>query len=157
MAVYYFAYGSNMNLSQMRERCKNTWERIEVGYVEGYRLVFNGWSGKWNGGVADLVEDPSGKVWGVLFKLESFDCLDKHEGYPSVYNRKKLIVIVPKLRRKFEAEAYIKTSKEDESKPSESYINTIIEGAKENGLPEDWIAFLESHRNVSDFQKDGSL
>ncbi|WP_333785376.1 gamma-glutamylcyclotransferase family protein [Thermocrinis sp.] len=144
--VLYFAYGSNMNLKQMRERCGDSWKKIGVGYVEGYKLVFDGPSSKWNGGVANLVQDPTGRVWGVLFELESFECLDLHEGYPGVYDRKEVSVVVPELGQVLKAVAYVRPKPREIRKPSERYLNTVIEGAKENSLPEDWIKFLESHR-----------
>jgi len=152
--VLYFAYGSNMNLRQMRTRCGNSWKRVGVGYVEGYRLVFDGNSSRWGGGVANLVQDSASRVWGVLFELESFECLDPYEGYPDVYDRKEVSVVVPQLGQELKAVAYIRPKPREIKKPSESYLNTIIEGARENDLPEDWIKFLESHRQMSDYEKE---
>ena len=41
MSKYYIAYGSNMNLKQMAERCP-TAERIGIGKVKNYELQFKG-------------------------------------------------------------------------------------------------------------------
>lgn len=39
--IYYFAYGSNMNLDQMEYRCPDA-EVVENVRLEGYRLAFCG-------------------------------------------------------------------------------------------------------------------
>ncbi|AEH23208.1 AIG2 family protein [Thermodesulfobacterium geofontis OPF15] len=102
--VYYFAYGSNMSLEQMKERCGNLWKKIGIGYVEGYELVFDGYSSTRGGPTANMVENPNERVWGVVFKFNSFDdlinCLDKYEGYPFSYTRKEFGVFLPEMGKK---------------------------------------------------------
>jgi hypothetical protein len=60
--VYYFAYGSNMCLEQMRKSCGNFWKKVGIGYVEGYELVFDEYSNKRKGPTANIVENPNEKV-----------------------------------------------------------------------------------------------
>jgi hypothetical protein len=50
---FYFAYGSNLDTSQMEERIG---EPISLGraYAEGFKLVFNVWSPRWYGWAANL-------------------------------------------------------------------------------------------------------
>lgn len=78
----YFAYGSNMNWDQMRERCPSA--RFEfVAKAEGYRFAFTRFSKKRQCGVADIVASPGSEVWGAVFAIPNFevDELDKSEGY----------------------------------------------------------------------------
>jgi len=141
---YNLSYGSNMNLMQIRERCGNSWRRVkEWTMCKAIKVVFDRPSSILNGGVANLVEDPASKVFGVLFEINSSKCLQLCEVYLNVYDRKELFVFVPDLGRELKAVAYIRTEPESIAKTSEGYLNTIIEGAKENCLPEDWIALLE--------------
>ena len=131
--VYYFAYGSNMSLEQMKKRCGNLWKKVGIGYVEGYELVFDGYSDGWRGPTADMVENPNEKVWGVLFEFPSFDdltnCLDKYEGYPYSYTRKEFEVFLPEMGKNIKAIAYVRPEPKERGKPPRSYIETILKGA----------------------------
>ena len=41
--MYYFAYASNLNRRQMRERCPDSQAKF-VATLRNYKLVFTGWS-----------------------------------------------------------------------------------------------------------------
>lgn len=71
---YYFAYGSNLNLDQMRRRCPAA-EPVCRYTVEGLRLVFRR--------VLDVVPDSSSVVHGALWKITGHceRSLNKYEGY----------------------------------------------------------------------------
>src|ERR1700733_15918751 len=84
MAMLYFAYGSNMLLEQITKRCPSA-KFSGSATLQGYRLAFTRISTRqWPGyGVADVVPEPSGCVWGALFEIANEDVpsLDKSEGY----------------------------------------------------------------------------
>ena len=145
--VYYFAYGSNMSLEQMKERCGNLWKKVGIGYVEGYELVFDGYSSTRGGPTANMVENPNERVWGVVFEFNSFDdltnCLDEYEGYPFSYTRKEFGVFLPEMGKKIKAIAYVRSEPKKRGKPPRSYIETILKGAIENSLPNEWIEYLK--------------
>ncbi|MCE7891177.1 MAG: gamma-glutamylcyclotransferase, partial [Sorangiineae bacterium PRO1] len=61
MTVPYFAYGSNLGQSALRERCPSA-RQLGVARVEGFRLGFTRRSEKRRGGVADLVPAPGSVV-----------------------------------------------------------------------------------------------
>lgn len=54
---YYFAYGSNMDINQMKDRCPDA-EFMNVAYLKGYRFVYDGYSKKRRGAVANIVAKP---------------------------------------------------------------------------------------------------
>jgi gamma-glutamylcyclotransferase len=145
--VYYFAYGSNMSLEQIKERCGNLWKKVGIGYVEGYELVFDGYSNKRGGPTANMVENPNERVWGVVFEFNSFDdltnCLDKYEGFPFSYTRKEFEVFLPEMGKKIKAIAYVRPEPKERGKPPRPYIETILKGAIENSLPNEWIEYLK--------------
>ena len=79
---WYFAYGSNMDPVQMKER-KVQYRAAEKALLGDYRVAFNLLSkGRWNGGVADVVASPGSTVEGVLYLTteEGLKTLDKYEG-----------------------------------------------------------------------------
>lgn len=98
----YAAYGSNMNISQMKKRCPAA-ERICIGTLKDYQLEFRG------GGVATIIPEPGSEVpivlWNITQKCEKV--LDIYEGYPRVYIKKEISVHVNDT--KYNAIAYIMT------------------------------------------------
>lgn len=63
---YYFAYGSNMNLEQMKYRCP-VMEVVENVRLEDYRLAFRGRAP--GNGVATVLPEKGSYVEGVLWKI----------------------------------------------------------------------------------------
>ncbi|MEJ5173377.1 MAG: gamma-glutamylcyclotransferase family protein [Hydrogenothermaceae bacterium] len=136
--MYYFAYGSNMNLKQMERRCPSA-KFSKRAYLQGYRFVYDGYSAVRNGPVANIVEDKDSIVWGVLFEIDE-DCrnrLDSYEGYPDCYDR-KVIKVKDDEGMEYEALVYLRKPR-PEGEPSKVYRNIVLEGARECGLPEDYI------------------
>jgi gamma-glutamylcyclotransferase len=80
--VWYFAYGSNMNLQRMMDRSAYFTQR-KRGILHGHRLVFNKISGTYPGhGVANVVAERGYDVVGVLYEVDrpGIEALDGHEG-----------------------------------------------------------------------------
>ena len=100
MAIKYFAYGSNLDLPQMKSRCPES-KLISKGSLSGYRLTFNRFSSGWGGGVADVIQEQDSKVWGLIFEISDTDLerLDRYEGYnkdqTSLYERWKTVIDTP--------------------------------------------------------------
>ena len=83
MKRLYVAYGSNLNVEQMKYRCQ-TAKVYGKGMLHGFRLLFKG--GREN---AYLTIEPfeGGKVPVVIWDIKRKDeiALDRYEGYPSFY------------------------------------------------------------------------
>ena len=79
---YYFAYGSNMNLEQMKYRCPAA-EVVENVRLENYRLAFRGRAP--GNGVATVLPEKGSYVEGVLWKITEAceKSLDFYEGFPN--------------------------------------------------------------------------
>lgn len=88
MALY-FAYGSNMDQDQMKDRCPNSNE-VGTGLIPNYRIDFSRKSIRRNCGVADILESKGDNTWGVIYDVsdEDFMSLDQFEGYPKYYTKK---------------------------------------------------------------------
>ncbi|MCS7110324.1 MAG: gamma-glutamylcyclotransferase, partial [Candidatus Caldarchaeum sp.] len=73
-----------------------SWREIRPAVLRGYRLVFNVYSSSWRGGVANVVEDPDSSVYGAVYLLEEsqLEKLDRYEGVPHLYHRRKVLVDV---------------------------------------------------------------
>lgn len=136
--VYYFAYGSNLNHKQMKERCPNS-KFFKRAYLEGYMFVYDGYSPYRKGAVANIIPKEKSIVWGAIWEIDDH-CLkelDRYEGYPHVYDRKE-VCVKDDDGNEYKAWVYYREG-EKEGIPSSEYRKTILEGAKECGLPEDYI------------------
>lgn len=135
MKTYYLAYGSNLNVKQMKYRCPNA-KRIGKATLNGYRLMFKGVEG-----CAYLTiekdenfEVPLG-VWEV--NEEDMKSLDIYEGYPNFYYRKEFQIEL--IRDDGDKEniagiAYIMWEKNKLGSPRDSYLQTCSEGYKSFGF-----------------------
>ena len=78
----YFAYGSNLDLEQMAQRCPDA-EIVGPVRLENYELRFSG------SGFATVAPRKGSVVYGLVWKITP-NCeqsLDRYEGYPRFYRR----------------------------------------------------------------------
>jgi len=88
----YFAFGSNLNAQQMRQRCPSA-QAIDTAWLPGEKLVFRSYSDRWGGGVASIVPG-AGRLPGIVWAISSDDLahLDACEGHPHAYLRERVHV-----------------------------------------------------------------
>ncbi len=139
MMQLYFAYGSNMSTKRL---CGRIPAAAPVGRarLDGMRLAFNK-PGRDRSGKANLVPTPGSLVWGVLFEIARADwaTLDRFEtGYERVLQRVEL-----PDGRQLDAHAYLWRAATADLQPLDWYRAFLLEGAREHGLPDDYIALLE--------------
>ena len=87
-SVLYFAYGSNLDEGQMKERCPGA-RPVAVATLPNHALTFGGFSQRWGGAVASVRRTRGGHVDGLLYRLplEELPVLDRAEGHPFSYVR----------------------------------------------------------------------
>jgi gamma-glutamylcyclotransferase (GGCT)/AIG2-like uncharacterized protein YtfP len=131
----YFAYGSNLDAAQMRARCPSA-KLLGAAILDGYRLGFAGQSAAWGGGVATVVRDGEGRVPGLLWALcdEDLERLDRFEGHPVAYERRRLLVSVADGARR-RAHVYVKDAAE-QSLPTEAYFGVLWRAYRKHGFDE---------------------
>jgi len=85
--MYYFAYGSNMNIEQMSYRCPDA---VPIGsaVLMDYIVVERQY--------ADIERKPGALVNGLLWEIsdKSLRALDRYEGYPKFYIRYNVDVML---------------------------------------------------------------
>ena len=131
----YFAYGSNINLEQMAQRCPDA-EVVGPVVLEDYELLFRG--NRAGCGVATIEPLPGSRVHGLLWKLtpQCERSLDFYEGYPRLYGKDDVTVRAAD-GRELSVMAYIMTGEmwRDPAIPSQIYYDGIMDGYRQNGLP----------------------
>tara|TARA_B100001996_G_C18269433_1_gene442499 strand:- start:94 stop:537 length:444 start_codon:yes stop_codon:yes gene_type:complete len=124
--MLYFAYGSNLNHNQMKNRCSGA-KYIKKHILKGYKLCFSHKTNQSVYGHANIVKNKKSEVQGALWNITKNDEneLDGYEGVDYnyyqkeyfIFNRKKVLMYVQNIY-------YIQ-------KPSSTYLHTIVDGYKD--------------------------
>ncbi len=147
--MLYFAYGSNMDPTQMMTRCKNS-RVVGVAVLHDHELCFPRLSEHRGCGVASVTPRSGKHVWGILYQLtpEDVDALDASEGYRpgratsfNSYNRVEVSVLVEDLATM--VSTYVAVPQDVQPLPSRAYLTHLREGARHHGLPDEYIAQLD--------------
>ena len=119
MKTYYLAYGSNLNVNQMRYRCPNA---IRMGKIilKDYELEFRTF--------LTIVPKKGASVPIGVWLVDAIDerRLDAYEGYPTFYRKEYVDVEIHK--QKVKALVYIMNDVRGLNPPSIQYLNTCAEG-----------------------------
>ncbi len=119
--MLYFAYGSNLNLFQMKRRCKDS-VFLKKYELKGYRLNFRS---KYR--AADIEKSKNSIVPGALFQISKSDekKLDVYEDYPILYKKLYFTYYTKTVM------TYIMVNKTEFRYPTERYLNVVKRGYKD--------------------------
>ena len=146
-AAKYFAYGSNLDISQMKRRCPES-RLISKGSLSDHSLTFNRFSSGWGGGVADVIQDQDSEVWGLVFEISDSDLerLDRYEGYhkdqTSMYERWKAVIDTPNGQIS-DVWVYTVVKKQNFVQPTLEYLQIIKDAAIRWNFPKVYQQDLE--------------
>ena len=145
MNQWYFAYGSNLLSEQMVARTgpiRTGDEQPRIARLPNYHLAFNmrGDDGQF---YANIVT-PGNGVIGVAYRCGP-EVLEKLDRCERGYERQELEVFDDR-GVELRAVAYIGRPEQvtAEGRPSAAYLQKIVIGAREHGLPEEYIRALEA-------------
>jgi phage replication-related protein YjqB (UPF0714/DUF867 family) len=130
----YFAYGSNLCARQMAARCPDAANPRPATLTDHDWLINER-------GVATIEAFSGSLVHGVVWEVSERDLntLDSAEGVPVRYRRDRLTVHTPSGPS--DVWVYI-DHRVDPGPPRPGYLERIIDGASQHGLPVRWIEFL---------------
>ena len=148
--MLYVAYGSNMCVTHLRDRVPSALVKT-TGYISGYRLVFNKKSidGSAKGNI-EFTGRHDDCVHGVVFEFDERERfqLERAEGLGLGYAAMTVRVSTP--IGGVEAMTYYAILKDDALKPYHWYKAFVVQGARENQLPPDYITMLEAIKTIDD-------
>ncbi|NPV28356.1 MAG: gamma-glutamylcyclotransferase [Firmicutes bacterium] len=132
-SIWYFAYGSNIDANQMKERIGRCPDRV-LGILRNWRLEFNKASAKVPGaGFANIMPCPGDAVEGVLYLLseEELRRLDHYEGVPHHYRRHLVNVERQQTGKDVTAVTYVANPEKVQGglKPTREYLSHLLAGA----------------------------
>ena len=119
--MLYFAYGSNLNLFQMKRRCKDS-VFLRKYELKGYKLNFRS---KYR--AADIEKSKNSIVPGALFEISKSDekKLDVYEDFPILYKKLYFSYYNKTVM------TYIMVNKTEFRYPTERYLNVVKKGYKD--------------------------
>lgn len=127
---YYLAYGSNLNVHQMRMRCPYA-TILGTAELKGWELLFKG---SQTGAYLTIEECEGGTVPVVVWAVTPSDeaALDRYEGFPTFYYKRELRVqckgIRTGKRRTIDAFAYVMHEDRPIGVPGDYYMRTCLDG-----------------------------
>ncbi|MFH0942130.1 MAG: gamma-glutamylcyclotransferase family protein [Chloroflexota bacterium] len=134
--IWYFAYGSNLNLGQMMTRI-GEWSVSKRAKLTGHKLTFDFPSERWGGLTANIVKTSNAEdnVWGVVYRISP----EKLEVLTHRYER------VPPQGIKVDADGVKITAKVyvfkpgKPGRPPDAYLNVMLAGLRQHGYPDEVI------------------
>lgn len=149
----YFAYGSNMSYRRILQRTPSA---VPLGTfsLQEHRLLFHkvgqDSTAKCN---AFHTHDPANTVLGRLYEIDATEkhLLDLAEGLGNGYEEKTIKVFNTTKRNAVKATMYYAIDIDSTLKPFTWYKHHVLIGAKEAGLPTEYVGIIESVPAIRDY------
>lgn len=144
---YYIAYGSNLNLPQMRMRCPGA-TIIGTAGIKDYHLLFKGSK---TGSYLTIEPWEGGMVPVAVWKVSAADerSLDRYEGYPVFYHKVEMELDVTLMDsgevRPLVGFVYVMCADKPLGTPTNSYFITCAQGYESFGF--DLRILLDAYAN----------
>jgi gamma-glutamylcyclotransferase (GGCT)/AIG2-like uncharacterized protein YtfP len=152
--MLYFAYGSNLDPQQLRQRCPSA-RFVAVAKLPDHRLAFTRYAKDRGCGTCDGVPELSQDIWGVVFEIseEDLGTMDASEGYVSgrpltenAYLREQREVYRDgKQEQPILVWLYFANRQPNAPLPNAAYKEQLVAGASYWGLPK---AYQEKLRRI---------
>ena len=127
---YYIAYGSNLNIRQMRMRCPHA-RVVGTAVIKDYELLFKG---SLTGAYLTIEPKKGGEVPVAAWEVTESDeaALDRYEGFPTFYYKKEMELDIKGIRtgkiRRRKCFVYIMHEERKIGVPSLSNVSTCLQG-----------------------------
>lgn len=140
MKKHYLAYGSNLNMEQMKTRCPGA-RVIGTAELRNYVLLFKG---SRSGSYLTIEKKHGGKVPVAVWEVstENEKALDRYEGYPSLYYKKEFPININRFDGTEERRTvfiYIMHENCPIGIPAQGYVNICREGYRDFGFNEKFL------------------
>ena len=139
---YYIAYGSNLNIRQMRMRCPSA-RIIGTAEIQDHELLFKG---SQTGAYLTIEPKADSKVPVAVWSVTDGDeaALDRYEGFPTFYYKKEMCVPIKRIKssktRIRDCFVYIMHEERSIGVPSLAYVSICLEGYISFGFDEHYLA-----------------
>lgn len=145
-----FTYGSNMSHRRLQARVPSA-RFVAVAELPSHRLRFHKSAGDGSAKCnAEETGNPDDRVIGVVYEIDAAEKpdLDRHEALGFGYDEKEVELATGSDR--LQAWMYYATRIDQALKPFHWYKDHVLIGARENGLPAEYVAQIEAVESVDD-------
>jgi len=147
--LYYFAYGSNMNPQQMAARCPHA-SVVVIASLADHQIAFFGYSAIWDGAQETVLPASGHNLWGVVYQLSASDRESLDDAQDARMDGSGAYFHSPASVSSndgtvYKVLLYKKASQGSPQKPSQEYLDFIVQGAQQRQLPS---AYIQSLRQI---------
>jgi hypothetical protein len=149
--LFSFCYGSNMKLAYLRDYCPSA-RPVMHAFLPNYRIEFRRFSTDMNGGISTIIEHPGGLIRGVLcaVRVTELETLDILEDVPLGLYKRESFRVLGEDNEWHLGDLYRVVKPEGPFVPADGYLDLMLEGAREHGLPQDYIESIAARRGLLD-------
>ena len=143
-SLWYFGYGSNTERGTFLGRRRMRPLEVRTARLDGFELRFDLGVGRGERGVANVAARKGDHVWGVLWRIshDQADFLDRTEGVHRGFYKRLAIEVATPAGDAVPAFTYHSFRGRAGRKPSRRYLGLLLAGARQHGLPADWVERL---------------
>ncbi len=147
--MHYFAYGSNLSSTYIRDHTPSATFVMKAD-LPNYKVEFRHYSKNMWGGISSIIETPGTLVKGVIYDVRKseLDELDILENVPEGIYRRDTYFVMGEDGQWHRADLYRVSTSTGPYTPSRSYVDFMIEGAREHGLDADYVEQLVAIRKT---------
>src|SRR2546427_4136881 len=154
--MLYFAYGSNMCTGRLRGRV-STANSVCIARLPNHTLRFHKRSSDGSGKAdASYTGNANDGVWGVVFEIEDRQKprLDRAEGLSQGYDEAEIMVLdVEGVEHRVSAYLAQASHVDATLLPFSWYKRFVVNGARQHGLPADYVAQIEAVATEQDEER----
>lgn len=142
--VWYFGYGSNMDARTFVGRRGMRPSDAVAGLLDDWALAFDLPVGAGERGVANVHPRVGAQVWGVLYHITVKEAarLDRSEGVHRGAYTRTAVVVTAREGGARSAFTYRSRKSVPTRKPSRRYMGLLLAGARDHGLPGEYVESL---------------
>ena len=142
-----FSYGSNTASRYLRGYCPGA-EPVMRAVLPNFWIEFRRYSAELGGGISTIMPAPGERVEGVIYRIPraEIEALDLLEDVDKGLYVRETHLVLGTDGAWHGADLYRIVTPEGPFEPAAQYVAWMIEGAREHGLPEDYIAGLQALR-----------
>ena len=149
--MYHFAYGSNMNIGELKKYITSDIKIIGVGYLDNYIFRYRKIKGRKLFARGNIEKRTSSRVYGLVFEINgSLEKLHKKEGiFNDTYEVEVFNISLLKNNKKIRCFSYIitKNAVDQIGMPCKSYRNNIVKTAIKYDFP---LQYIKTKLDVED-------
>lgn len=129
---------------------------VASAYLPDKWFIFPLWSESWHGGVASLANAEGRKLWGTIYEINAEQLKELDSATAQLdYKRISLDAVRTMDDQPFMDHVYayvVEDHKKESFRPSRDYLSSIREAAVRNGMPQEYIAEIDTM--TSEFYSD---